>query len=67
MPKYYYKPILSKIQEAYIQNAKVEFATKVDVESDVVLVIDANSEEDADSARIGFIDIRMWELFKTEN
>ena len=66
MPKYYYKPILSKIQEAYIQNAKVEFATKVDVESDVVLVIDANSEEDADSARIGFIDIRMWELYQTE-
>ena len=66
MPKYYYKPILSKIQEAYIQNAKVEFATKVDVESDVVLVIDANSEEDADSARIGFIDIRMWELYQTK-
>ena len=66
MPKYYYKPILSKIQEAYLQNAKVEFATKVDVESDVVLVIDANSEEDADSARIGFIDIRMWELYQTK-
>lgn len=66
MPKYYYKPILSKIQEAFLENAKKEFATNVDVESSVVLVIEADSEVDADSARIGFIDIRMWELYQTE-
>ena len=66
MPKYYYKPILSKVQEVYLENAKVEFGSKLDIESNVVLVIEANSEEEADSARIGFIDIRMWELYQTE-
>lgn len=66
MPKYYYKPILSKVQEVYLENAKVEFASKLDIESNVVLVIEANNEEEADSARIGFIDIRMWELYQTE-
>lgn len=66
MPRYYYKPILSKVQEVYLENAKVEFGSKLDIESNVVLVIEANSEEEADSARIGFIDIRMWELYQTE-
>lgn len=50
-----------------MENAKVKFRSNVDIESDVVLVIEAANEEEADSARIGFIDIRMWELFKTEN
>ncbi len=67
MPKYYYKPILEKIQEAYLINASKEFATDVDVESQVTLIIEANSEPEADSARIGFIDIRMWKLDKVEN
>jgi hypothetical protein len=66
LPKYYYKPILSKVQEAYQANAKTDFITKVDIESDVVLVIEADNEELADSARIGFIDIRMWDLYQIE-
>jgi hypothetical protein len=66
LPKYYYKPILSKVKEAYLANAKTEFVSKVDIESDVVLVIEADSEELADAARIGFIDIRMWDLYQIE-
>ena len=66
MPKYYYRPILEKVKETYLANAQVEYETNVDIESDVVLVIEAASEDDAHSAKIGFIDIRMWELYQTE-
>lgn len=67
MPKFYYKPILDKVQEAYLANAQKDYQTSVDLESKVVLVIEADSESEADSSRIGFIDIRMWELYQVED
>ena len=67
MPKFYYKPILGKIQEAYLANAQKEYETSVDVESKVVLVIEADNESEADAARIGFIDIHMWDLYQVED
>ncbi len=66
LPKYYYKPILEKIQEAYLENAKVEYKPGVDVESAVSLIVEANSEEIAQQVCYGFVDVRMWELYKTE-
>jgi hypothetical protein len=65
LPKYIYKPILEKIKEAYLANAEMEYVTSVDVESNVRLVIEADSQELADNSRIGFVDIRMWELDET--
>ena len=62
MPKFYYKPILEKVKETYLANAHKDYETSLDVESKVVLVIEADNESEADAARIGFIDIRMWEL-----
>ena len=62
MPKYIYKPILEKIKETYFSHTEVEYVTEVDVESNVRLVIEADSQELADNSRIGFVDIRMWEL-----
>lgn len=62
MPKYIYKPVVDKIKEVYLENAKQEYNPGFDIESTVRLVIEADSEADADQARIGFIDIRMWEL-----
>ncbi len=62
MPKYYYKPILEKIQEAYLENAQREYKPGFDIESNVRLVIEANTQELADVSRYGFVDIRMWEL-----
>ena len=62
MPKYYYKPILSKIEEAYLVNAKVEYVPGFDIESNVRIVIEAETEELADKSRWGFVDINMWEL-----
>jgi hypothetical protein len=62
LPKYYYKPILEKIQEAYLANAQKDYEPGFDIESNVRLVIEADTEELADLSRYGFVDIRMWEL-----
>jgi hypothetical protein len=62
LPKYYYKPILDKIKEAYLENAKKEYDPGFNIESNVRLVIEADTEEMADLSRYGFVDIRMWEL-----
>ena len=67
MPRFIYRPILEKVQEAYLYNAKTDFVTNVDIESDVELAIEANDELEADSARIGFIDKRMWVLDRIED
>ncbi len=67
LPKYYYKPVLDVIQEMYKKNAGSEFKPSIDIESNVRIVIDADSQETADTSRIGFIDIRMWELDKVED
>jgi len=62
LPKFYYKPILEKIQETYLENAKQEYKPGFDIESNVRIVIEAESQELADLSRYGFVDIRMWEL-----
>ena len=62
MPKFYYKPILEKIQEAYLANAQKGYEAGFDIESNVRLVIEADTQELADLSRYGFVDIRMWEL-----
>lgn len=67
MPKFVYRPTLAKVQEAYLANAKQDFVTNVDIESDVELIIEALNESEADSARIGFIDKRMWILDRIED
>lgn len=67
MPKYHYKPILEKIKETYLENAKQEYVPGFDIESNVRLVIEADNQELADLSRYGFVDIRMWELDKKED
>jgi hypothetical protein len=62
LSKFIYKPILEKIQEAYLANAQKDYEPGFDVESNVRLVIEADTEELADLSRYGFVDIRMWEL-----
>lgn len=62
MPKFYYKPILEKVQELYLQNAKKEYIPGFDIEENVRLVIEAETEELADLSRYGFVDVSMWEL-----
>ena len=62
MPKYYYKPILENVKNTYLENAKKEYDPGFDIESNVRLVIEADTEELADLSRYGFVDIRMWEL-----
>ena len=62
LPKFIYKPILEKIQEAYLVNAQKDYEPGFDIESNVRIVIEADTEELADLSRYGFVDIRMWEL-----
>lgn len=62
MPKYYYKPVLETIKETYLENAKKEYNPGFDIESNIRLVIEADTQEKADLSRYGFVDIRMWEL-----
>jgi hypothetical protein len=62
LPKYTYKPILEKVQEAYLANAQKNYVAGFDIESNVRLVIEADTQELADLSRYGFVDIRMWEL-----
>jgi hypothetical protein len=65
LPKYYYKPILEKIQEAYLANANKEYNPGVDVESNVILIVNAESEDQAQQVCYGFVDVRMWQLDQT--
>ncbi len=67
LPKYYYKPILSVIEEMYEKNAGTKLNSGIDIETSVRIVIEADSQEVADKSRIGFIDIRMWELDRVED
>lgn len=62
MPKFYYKPILEIIKETYLENANKEYVPGFDIESNIRLVIEADTQELADLSRYGFVDIRMWEL-----
>lgn len=67
MPKYFYKPILEKIQEIYLINAKQDYDAGFDIESNVRLIIEAENQDLADKSRWGFVDINMWELEKVED
>ena len=62
MPKYYYRPILETVKATYLENAKKEYNPGFDIESNIRLVIEADTQELADLSRYGFVDIRMWEL-----
>jgi hypothetical protein len=62
LPKFYYKPILEIIKETYLENANKEYVPGFDIESNIRLVIEADTQELADLSRYGFVDIRMWEL-----
>ena len=64
MPKFYYKPIFDKVQEAYLANAQKEYKPEFDIESNVRLVIEADNQELAYLSMYGFVDIRMWELLE---
>lgn len=67
MPKYYYKPVISVINEMYLKNSGTDFKPSINIEESVRIVVEADSQEAADSSRIGYIDINMWELDKVED
>jgi hypothetical protein len=62
LPKFYYKPVLETIKETYLENANKEYNPGFDIESNIRLVIEADTQEKADLSRYGFVDIRMWQI-----
>jgi hypothetical protein len=66
MTKYYYRPIKDIVLDTYKKHAMRDLDAPENFEKSSVLIIEADNEEDATKIRIGFTDIRMWELFKTE-
>ena len=48
-------------------NAQKEYEPGFDIESNVRIVVEAETEELADKARWGFVDVNMWELEKVED
>lgn len=67
LPKYYYKPIFEKVQEAYLANAKKDYEPGIYIESNVDIVVNADSEEHANMICYGFIDIGMWKLYQIKD
>lgn len=67
LPKYHFRPILEKVQEAYLENAKIQYNPGVDIETAVNLTVEAESEDAAQKVCYGFINVNMWELHKTED
>ncbi len=67
MPKYYYKPIFEKVQEAYLANAKKDYEPGIYIESNVDIVVNADSEEHANMICYGFIDVGMWKLYQIKD
>ncbi|MFN7583788.1 MAG: hypothetical protein ACK5P0_00360 [bacterium] len=67
MPKFYYKPVVSLINEVYKENAGEEFKPLINIEENVRVVVEADSREVADKSRIGYLDVRMWEFDKVED
>lgn len=61
MPKFYYKPILDIVKETYLENSQQEYDPGFNIESNIRLVIEADTQELADISRYGFVDVRMWE------
>lgn len=66
LPKYHYKPIFAKVQEAYLANAKKDYEPGIDIESDVVMIVNADSEEHSQQICYGFVDVGMWRLDKID-
>jgi hypothetical protein len=67
LPKHYYKPILSVIEETYKENAQKDYSPGLNVEESVRIIVEAEEEKTAYESLYGFVDIRMWELEKTED
>jgi len=66
--KYTYSINLDKMEEVYFSHTQTAFF-KDDEERqkfNAQLIVEADTEEEAEKMRIGMTDIRMWEIVRTE-
>ena len=68
MPKYIYTVILDVMEKTYLDNAQVPFFFTDEERNafNAELVINAETEAQAERIRVGMTDTRMWELNRTE-
>lgn len=67
LPKYYYKPIVEKVEEIYFENAKKDFFQNGRFDLNATVVVEAENEDEALKIRMGITDIRMWVLDHVES
>jgi hypothetical protein len=67
LPKYYYKPILSVVEESYLENAQKPYTAAINIQENVRMVVESETENEGFEAMYGFIDVRMWELDRVED
>jgi hypothetical protein len=68
LPKYIYAPVISAIEESYMQHTGInvyEALGNVDFDK-VRVVVDAKDIYEAEAIRKGITDIRMWDLESEE-
>jgi len=68
LPKYIYTVILDVMEKTYLDNAQVPFFFTDEERNafNAELVINAETEAQAERIRVGMTDTRMWELNRTE-
>ena len=67
--KYTYGIDLDKMEEIYLTHTSREFFANDEQRQkfNVKIVVEADSEQESESMRIGMSDIRMWNLLTTED
>lgn len=65
MSKYVFKPLPDVVKEDWANNTDLAFPVTDDVLLTLTLVVEADSEEDARSARMPISNILAWELIET--
>ena len=65
MPNYTFKPVLSVVKDDWVNNTTMEFPVSDEQVESARLIIKADSEDDARSARMPITNILAWELEET--
>lgn len=64
MSKYVYKPLAEVVKSDWEANTNIDFPVTDDVLATLTLIVEAESEEDAKSARMPVSNILAWELLE---
>jgi hypothetical protein len=66
MSKYVFKPIPDVVRADWANNTNLDFPVTDEVLSTLTLIVEADSEEEAKSARMPVSNILAWDLVETD-